>query len=338
MNILIYSRPFSPNVGGLETMMALLAEEFVSAGHAVKVVTLTQGAPAPKHLGYEIHRRPNALAFIHLARWSDVCLSANVSLRGLAPILLAHRPIVFSHQNVYDLGMASHLKRIVARASTNICCSGFVQSKTPGKSTVIPNSYRGEFFKIYNDVEQSMDIVFVGRLVSDKGVADLIDALRLLRDANYRPRLSIVGDGPEKENIDQRIRRFGLETQVTFAGMKSGTDLARFIGRHRVMAVPSRWAEPFGIVALEGIACGCVVVGTQLGGLAEAIGACGTVVPNGDSDALAKALRSILDDESVRLHYRSFATEHLAAHSRPVIARRYLEVLQAAVGETRSLG
>jgi len=98
------------------------------------------------------------------------------------------------------------------------------------------------------------------------------------------------------------------------------------------MAVPSRWAEPFGIVALEGIACGCAVVGTALGGLPEAIGRCGVTVPNADAPAMARALRSLLENDSLRANYCSAAPAHLARHARSQVARSYLNVLESAAG------
>src|SRR5689334_13350053 len=90
------------------------------------------------------------------------------------------------------------------------------------------------------------------------------------------------------QNVCRFLRKskaWASGSQVELTGIKSGSDLARYLARHRVMAVPSRCEEGFGIVALEGIACGCVVVGTNLGGLPEAIGPVGIVVPNGDSGA-----------------------------------------------------
>ena len=179
---------------------------------------------------------------------------------------------------------------------------------------------------------RDLDIVFVGRLVSDKGSSDLIEALGQLGQTGFRPRLSLVGDGPERTAILTRVGELGLGPQVTFTGIKRGSDLARFVARHRVMAVPSRWAEPFGIVALEGIACGCVVVGTDLGGLPEAIGPCGITVPNADISAMARALRSLLEDDGLRADYRSFAPVHLARHSRSEVARSYLRVLESVAG------
>jgi len=171
-----------------------------------------------------------------------------------------------------------------------------------------------------------------------KGVSDLIDALSVLGGAGLRPRLSIVGDGPERPAILARVEELGLDSQVSFIGIKRGCDLARFIARHRLMVVPSRWPEPFGLVALEGIACGCVVVGTDQGGLPEAIGPCGITVPNGNSAAMARALELLLEDDSLRASYRSYAPGHLAHHSRSIVARRYLDVLESVTSCKASRG
>jgi len=315
----------------METMMEILAEEFTAAGHQVTVVTQVASRAERDH-DYDIVRLPSLKSCVQLLRSSDVCLSANVSLRGLGPIAVAGTPLVISHQAPYGspgrFAIIPQLKKGVTRFSENICCSQAVQAHIPGRSIVIPNTYRNDIFKEYADVSRDCDIVFVGRLVSDKGVADLIDALGHLGRAGFRPSLSIVGEGPERAAISQKIEKFGLGQQVTLSGAKHGYELARFIARHRVMAVPSRWAEPFGIVALEGIACGCAVVGTSLGGLPEAIGPCGLTVPNSDAGALAQALKTILLDEGICENYRSRAQRHLARHSRCNVARSYLSVLE----------
>ena len=73
-----------------------------------------------------------------------------------------------------------------------------------------------------------------------------------------------------------------------------------------------------------------MVVGTNLGGLPEAIGPCGVTVPNADTSAMARALRSLLEDDNLRADYRSSAMVHLARHSRSEVARSYLRVLESA--------
>jgi glycogen(starch) synthase len=335
LKILIYSRVFWPSVGGQETMMEILAEEFTAAGHQVKVVTQVATESEGNH-DYEVVRLPTLKSCVQLLRWSDVCLCAGVSLRGLVAMIIAGTPLVISHQTTYNSSgrftIVPEFKKTVTRFSKNICCSQAVQSHIPGRSVVIPNTYRSDIFREYSDVTRDLDIVFVGRLVSDKGATDLIDALGQLGQTGFRPRLSIVGEGPERAAISSRVRALGVEQRVTFTGIKRGFELARFIARHRVMAVPSRWPEPFGIVALEGIACGCAVVGTSLGGLPEAIGPCGVTVPNADPAAMARALKSLLENDRMRADYRCCAPLHLARHSRANVARSYLDVLETATG------
>jgi glycogen(starch) synthase len=335
LKILIYSRWFWPSIGGQETIMEILAEEFSASGHQVKVVTQVS-VELKRNQNYEVIRSPTVKSYVQALRWSDVCLCASVSLRSLPPMMIAWTPLVISHQTYPDSSgrfrILSELRKTVTRFSSNICCSRAVQSHVPGRSVVIPNTYRAEIFKEYNDVIKDLEIVFVGRLDSIKGVSDLIEAMGHLGRAGFRARLSIVGDGPERSAIMTKVGELGVGQQVTFTGFKTGSDLARFVARHRVMAVPSRWAEPFGIVALEGIACGCVVVGTALGGLPEAIGPCGITVRNADAPAMAHALRTLLEDDTLRASYRSGASVHLARHARSNVARSYLNVLESAAG------
>jgi len=96
------------------------------------------------------------------------------------------------------------------------------------------------------------------------------------------------------------------------------------------LTVPSRWAEPFGVVALEGIACGCVVVGSQNGGLKEAIGPCGLTFENGNVIELAKQLKRIISEPGRRATLLQGASEHLAKFQSDAIAAAYLNLMQKA--------
>ena len=175
--------------------MEILAEEFSAAGHQAKVVTQVASESERIH-HYEVVRSPSVKSCVQLLRWSDVCLCANVSLRGLVPMMIAGTPVVISHQGTYDspdhFSIVPKFKKTVSRFSNNICCSQAVQSYIPGRSVVIPNTYRSDVFKEYSDVSRELDIVFVGRLVSDKGISDLVGALGQLGQTGFRPRLSIV--------------------------------------------------------------------------------------------------------------------------------------------------
>jgi glycosyltransferase involved in cell wall biosynthesis len=168
-------------------------------------------------------------------------------------------------------------------------------------------------------------------LVSDKGVNLLLDALANLKELGLSPSLTIIGSGPEEPNLRQQVKQLDIVEQVNFAGAKVENDLAQLLNAHKILVVPSVWEEPFGIVALEGIACGCVVVGSEAGGLKDAIGACGVTFPNGDVNALTQALFDLLTNPDKLAGYREKAESHLSRHTKAAVAKAYLEVLEKVV-------
>jgi glycosyltransferase involved in cell wall biosynthesis len=95
--------------------------------------------------------------------------------------------------------------------------------------------------------------------------------------------------------------------------------------------VPSRWPEPFGIVALEGIACGCVVVGSSQGGLSEAIGLGGITFENGHCPSLAAALKRLLSDPALEESLRRAGPAHLRHFETSAVTRAYLQLMEEVV-------
>src|SRR2546429_9790427 len=113
-----------------------------------------------------------------------------------------------------------------------------------------------------------------------------------------------------------------LEDQVAFAGAPPSDEVANLLHQHRIMVVPSLWEESFGVVALEGIASGCAVVGSEGGGLPEAIGLCGLTFPNGDANALAEKLAQLLTNDRLVRNLLSGAGAHLSRHHPTLVANR----------------
>lgn len=335
MRLLLYSPAFLPQVGGLEIFVATLAAELARRGQEVVVVTTTPGSPPDDH-PFAVVRRPGLLELLRLTRWCQVYFQANVSLWGLWPLLLVRRPWVVSHHSWYcrtdgRIAWQDRLKRrLVRHAAASIAVSTAVAEDLEGPSQVIGNPYRDDLFRLLPQVERSRDLVFVGRLVSDKGVDLLVEALAHLAAEGLRPGLTVVGEGPEEPRLREQSRRLGVEAQIDFMGTRTGEDLVEILNRHRILVVPSRYREPFGIVALEGIACGCVVVGSSGGGLPEAIGPCGLTFPNGDAAALARALRTLLSSPGDLDRLRQGAGEHLARHQARCVGEAYSQTLERA--------
>ena len=221
------------------------------------------------------------------------------------------------------------MKRLLLPFAHSISISRAVAESMPTKSVVIPNPYDTSRFYVRENISRTGELVAFGRLVSDKGFDYLVEALALLAKEGLRPGLTIIGDGPEKEPLMRQVKELGIAEQVTFTGVLTGPALAEEINRHRIAVVPSRWKEPFGLVALEAIASGCVVVGSRAGGLSDAIGPCGVTFPNGDVPALAQALSVLLKNPALLLKYREHAPEHLRRHEPATVAGLYLKVFES---------
>jgi glycosyltransferase involved in cell wall biosynthesis len=332
---LIYSPAFYPSVGGLETLVAILAQEFVRQGHEAKLVSQVPATDS-KSFSFEVIRRPDPRSLLSLTSWCEVFFQPHMSLKGTWPLLLKRRPWVVAHNAWYtrsdgSLGLQDHLKHFAARFATGISVSRAVAAHVSTPSKVIPNTYREDIFYTRPEISRDKDLVFLGRLVSSKGADLLLNALAHLKKRGLSPGLTVVGGGPEEPNLRQLSKELGISEQIEFAGVKAEGELASILNAHRILVVPSRWQEPFGIVALEGIACGCVVVGSEGGGLKDAIGSCGVTFPNGDVDALARALADLLTGPDRLAAYRDNAESHLSGHQTEDVAKAYLQVFERAI-------
>lgn len=339
MRILLYSPVFYPSVGGLETGVANRAEELRRAGHEVTVVCTTDH-DGPEPFAFRVVRKPSPLALLREVRRCDLFFQANVSLKGLWPLLLVRRPWVVSHHSWYrqpdgSLSWRDRLKRWVLRyAAASIAVSEAIAEDLGTPSVVIENLYRDDVFRVLSDTSRDLDFVFVGRLVSDKGCDLLLEALARLKERGLSPGLTLVGTGPEEASLRRLANALGLADQVELVGVQTGEMLCRTLNRHRFMIVPSRYNEPFGTVALEGIACGCTVIGSEGGGLSDAIGPGGWTFSNGDVEALTSLLESALEGRLTPPDPSAVA-EHLDRHTRQRVGSAYLGVL-SSVAATRS--
>jgi glycogen(starch) synthase len=333
--ILMVSYAYAPSVGGIETVSRLLVAEFVRAGHEVVVLTWTPGddpsGPCP------VIRHPGPLTLLRWTAWADVVFHNNISLTAAWPLALVRRPWVVAHHTWIArpdgrVSWRDRLKLALARRAVNISISGAIAAQLACPSTVVPNPYDDGRFTVLPGIARDRDLVFLGRLVSDKGADVLIAALAQLRAEGLTPTCTVIGSGPEDDSLRNQARAAGVAAQVAFVGVLRNQALAEQLNRHRVLVVPSRWREPFGVVALEGIACGCVAVVSADGGLVDAAGPCGLAVPNGDAAALARCLGDLLRDPARLARLRLGAEAHLSRHVSAAVAQRYLDVITAAAG------
>jgi len=334
LKILLSSHFFHPCIGGTEEVSRTLACEFVKAGHEVKVVTRTR-QESVDDFPFGIIRRPSPQQLIRLVRWCDVFFHNNISLQTAWPLLFVRKPWVVAHHTWIvrtngRSGLRDWIKQQAAKHALNISVSKAVAKHIRAPSVIIGNPYRDQMFKRDANAVRERDLVFLGRLLRDKGADLLLDALSMLKQKGITPRLTIVGEGVARESLQRQSTRLGLDQQVDFTGIRTGEDLAALLNTHKVMVIPSLSQETFGLVALEGIACGCVPIGAECGGLPDAIGPAGVTFPCGEIEPLARAIEMLLGDEAALARYREAAQEHLRRHKTATVAQKYLEVLERA--------
>jgi glycogen(starch) synthase len=331
MKILIYTPYFYPRIGGVESIARGLADKFTQKGNEVTVVTNTTNNDTDI-FPFKVIRNGGMNAYLKAFKACDIYMQMNVSLRGIYPFLFFRKPFSIYHQNTYyrndgSITMNGRLKYFVsAFADYNVCCSEYVASYIRSNKKVIGNPYDEKIF--HSDIawaSRKNDIIFLGRLVSDKGCNTLIETLNLLHLKNMKLKLSIVGDGPEKDNLLALTAKYQLNDFIKFYGSQSGEDLNALLNQHKVMVVPSLWKEPFGIVALEGLAAGCKMVVSKDGGLKEAISKFGITFPNGNVKDMADAIERSLF--SIETSGEGEISNHLKQFNLDSVSNKYLSLI-----------
>lgn len=327
MKILVYSSVFYPSVGGIENLSMILIEEFLKAGHEVKVVTEQKQDKSKPGKPFEIVESKQVWKQLRLFFWSDLVFMPNVTLKGAWLFLFnPFKPLYISHN---DFHLAYHKKwltwlkmRFIKRATANIAVSKSVADFLGIRCKVIYNCYDDNMFKLYPDEKREIDFVFVGRLVSYKGCNILVEAFNRL-GGDYK--LTIIGNGPELENLKAMAAKYGISERISFPGFMHDEKLARMLNRHKIMVVPPIEVEGFGIVALEGMACGCHMIVSDSGGLSEAVNAYGDVFPMRDVNALTRLMAETIIRKDLNTESKE-KSKYLDEHSKYNVAHKYLEV------------
>ena len=121
-----------------------------------------------------------------------------------------------------------------------------------------------------------------------------------------------------------------MGVKLLFTGNLFGDELVEELNKHKVLVIPSLWEEPFGNVALEGMACGCLVLASNGGGLPDAVGKAGITFERGCIEDLIKKLNMIYLDRDIEFNIRSHIKEHLKNHEEEVVCNKYLIELEKA--------
>ena len=308
-------------LGGAERVVVDLADQMNALGHTVKIAYLTG----------EVLVRPASdkieIIALNLNSKNDL-LSAPIKYKKL---LKKFRPdIVHAHMvhanifarvnrigcSVPKLICTAHSSneggkaRMLAYRFTNRLSN--INTNVSQKATESLIS-KGAFSKnnlitVYNGIDLSkfeknksintdrdnniIDIISVGRLSDAKDYPNLINAFaELKKNITTNVRLTVVGDGELRPQIEALIKQLDLDNDITLLGRRS--DIPELLSQAGIFVLASKY-EGFGLVIAEAMACECYVVATDSGGVSEVMGDTGQLVPTQDSKALATALQDAI--------------------------------------------
>ena len=271
----------------------------------------------------DIHEEPFALSTAEI-------LLLRALRRNRAPVVLytaqnlrKRYPLPFRWFERRSLRVASGISACNVEAARVSEDKGF-----PGRARVIPLGVdMSEFAPGPADAaDRSARVVvgYLGRLVPEKGVGVLLDALAL--DSRLHAR--VAGSGPALEQLQAQVRRQGLDGRVEFLGPILPRAVPDFYRSLDVLAIPSlptaRWTEQFGRVAIEAMACGIPVVSSDAGALPDVVGGAGIIVPRGDAAALARAVDDASGSKAHELRIAGFGRVRQCTWA--AVAAQYLEL------------
>lgn len=344
-----------PSKGGIETFLVAYIDALVKRGHQVIAISNSETESVSNLGAARVHKFPitrpvadNAIDEIAEAsrKISNVISDFSPDVLHFHPsgyeILLMrfalrpfkHLPVIvtlhaayFSNQMISaspDMATLTAVSRFVAKS-----CSEYDKDVRVIENALPPVAEMGEF--------ASTPTVFaLGRLLKEKGFDTLIEAQGLVRKQMPDAMLVIAGLGPEYKALHEKAKNVLGERQAyEMPGWLDPRARAQAYQASQVVVVPSRWEEPFGLVALEAAQHARPVVVTNSGELPNLVsaGATGLVVPVDDPQSMADAILKLLSDpvaaQKMGQTARAFATKRFDFER---MMDRYEAVLHEAAG------
>jgi N-acetyl-alpha-D-glucosaminyl L-malate synthase BshA len=336
MKIVILSHGFPPKrIGGTELATYEIAQNLARIGHEVHVIIIMDVGLPKKSFeeGFYVHR-------IHWRRirffggiifWIKrfLCLKIirpdiihSQSLELALPAFLSKRflntPYVVWAQGS-DVYRANFFRKkiysvVIKNANAVIALTKDMQQRIKEMYNrdifIIPNgvdlkrfSYlsRKEIRVNLNIKDEEKIILFVGNLRPVKGVKYLIEAIKLIRDKNKNVRLFLVGDGTEREYLENLTKEYDLEKYVNFLGKISNLKIPEYMMASDLFVLPSL-SEGVPLVILEAMASGLSIIASNVGGLPEIIHdkENGFLVEPGQPEKIAEKVLQLLENEPLR--------------------------------------
>ena len=231
-------------------------------------------------------------------------------------------------------------RKLCGRIAVSQAASRYASKSVSGDFTIIPN---GVDLKMFNPgvapipqyKDDKLNIVFVGRLESRKGVKYLLAAFSRLKAEFPHIRLIVVGPGVRLRHKYEKYVRENELQDVVFVGPVPYTDLPRYYQTADIFCAPATGQESFGIVLLEAMALGKPIVATGIEGYAAVVtdGHNGLLVPPRHEGALTEALKRLIQDEPLRRTLGNHGLITVRRYDWSIVAAQLLAYYQVKLEE-----
>jgi glycosyltransferase involved in cell wall biosynthesis len=173
-------------------------------------------------------------------------------------------------------------------------------------------------------------IGFIGRLVEEKGILDLIDAVSRLKDEVI---LLLIGSGPLQGKIMHKAKKLGIEDRVKIIGHVPSLEIPQYMNSLDCLVLPSvtrsNWKEQFGRVLIEAMSCEVPVIGSSSGEIPNLLGDAGMIFQEGEVDDLIEKLSILMNDRETRRNLAEKGRERvLKNYTQKKIAQETFQVYQ----------
>ena len=367
MRIAFLTGIWPPDVGGPATHGPDFARFLVARGHSVRVVTMGDGEPAERPCEVEVVSRSLpfpvryglvAVRGARAARRADVVYATATYAAAAAAAAIGRRPLVvklvsdpaYERARRYRLftGTLEDFQRV---ADTRVAVFKAARTRVLRRATtvVVPSAYLAEIARGWGLPEARIHVltnpapppaevepeslapgtfVFVGRLTQQKALGTAIEAIARVPAAS----LVVVGDGPERAELERLAAISGAGPRVRFVGLRTRDEALRIVAGAEAGLLSSDW-ENLPHSAVEALSVGVPVVSTAVGGVPEVVtdGENGLLVAPRDPDALAAGMRRVLEEPGLRDRLAAGARPSVEALSSDVVYGKLEQLLAEAV-------
>jgi phosphatidylinositol alpha-mannosyltransferase len=234
------------------------------------------------------------------------------------------------------------LNRFDALLSVSDAAADYAKSAFGVKTSIMPNVIELAKFQVPNKkIKVDKDnILFLGRLVKRKGARQLIEAFYILSQYNPNATLSIGGDGPERTGLEELVKKYNLQSRVSFLGFIEEQEKANLLASSAIDCFPSLYGESFGISLLEGMAAspGAVIAGNNPGYKTILKKRPQMLVDPINSLAFAGKLSEILDNKQIREEINAWQREEVKKYDINAVGDKLLKVYKDAIAKRSKSG